>query len=356
MSLAKPNPHAIVEIQRPGFAASDGQSQVIYDSWVHKRLFEKVEIDLVTNETSQATWGFFDPNYKLIDAFAGNSPVPMSTVRIYMGYGEELGEPLFKGLLASVEREQKTTTFTAFDMGFKMKLEKKAGYKAKADDIGIIKALAERNGLKFEGPEKPLQLEPHRSMMQDEQTDWDHVMERAHDAGLVIFVRQDTLFAKYPAKVTKPVMTLHGRPQTDTVLKSGWNFEFHTPESQEGKAKSVKHRGRGKGGKRIEGESDIASRGHQMVVLKKDAPGEHTKAKLSKRAQAQKDLEREHAFEGHAGILFPTDGERLDVRNTVMMTQIGKLFSGKYICDRVTYNFGPARLEVDLELYRDIDV
>jgi hypothetical protein len=351
MKIAPPNPHAIVEID-------GGNGAVQYDSWEHKRLFENVEIQLVTNETSQATWSFFDPKYRVIDAFAAASPVPLSPVRVFMGYGADLGQPLFKGLLGMVERDQKMTKFTAYDMGFKMKLEKKAGYKSKADDIAIIKALAERNGLKFEGPENPLKLEPHKSMMQDEQTDWEHVLERAKDAGLVIFVRQDTLFAKYPAKVTRPVLTLHNSSsgaQPDTIFKRGWNFEFHTPESRDGKAKVVKHRGRGKGGKQLEGQSDVANRGHETLVLKRDAPGEHTKQKLSRRAQAQKDLEREHSFQGHVEVLFPTDGERLDVRNTVMVAGIGKLFSGKYISDRVTYSFGPGKLDLDLEVYRDID-
>lgn len=348
MRVPPRDPHAMVEISGAG-------GRFLYDSWEHKGLFENVEIQLVTNESSQCVWTFFDPSFRLIDTFArAASPVPMQTVRVYLGYGENLGQPLFKGLLVRVEREQQKTVFTAYDMGFKMKLEKKAGYKAKTDDIGILKALAARNGLKFEGPETPLQLEPHRSMMQDEQTDWEHVMERARDAGLIVFVRQDTLFAKYPAKVTNPVITLKNR-KNDSALKAGWNFAFHTPESRDGKPKSVKHRGRGKGGKRIEGESTVGMRGHENVVLKKDTPGTHTKSKLSKRAQAQKDLDREHAFEGRVEAIYPPDGERLDVRNTVMVTGIGKLFSGKYICDAVTYRLEAGTIGLDLDLYRDID-
>lgn len=342
------NPHAIIEIDRAG------QGLVVYDSWDNPRLFQSVSVELPTNESAEGRWTFFDPNFTLIDAFSGKDAIPMATVRIFLGYGQKLGEPIFKGLLAQVERGESETTFIAFDMGFKMKLIKKAGYKNKKDDLAILKDLAARNGLKFEGPEKPLKLEPHRAMMQDEQTDWEHSLERARDAGLVIFVRQDTLFAKYPAKVGKPVLTLQNRK--DFVLQRGWEFIYRTPENQEGRPRQVKVRRRGKGGKRIEGKSQRSNRGRESVILKRDGSGKATTAKLTKRAQAQKELEREHAFEGNVEIVFPLNNERLDVRNTVRIENLGKLFSGDYICDTVLYQFEPGRLGLNLNLYRDINV
>lgn len=351
MSLPS-NPHAIIEIERPGF--TDGQRMVVWDSWANPGLFKSVDVELVTNETSKAAWSFFDPDFKVLDAFSGADAIPMATVRVFLGYGQDLGEPLFKGLLAQVDREQAATTFTAFDMGFKMKLIKKAGYKNKQNDLAILKALAGRNGLKFEGPEKPLKLEPHKAIMQDEQTDWELVMERARDAGLLVFVRQDTLFAKYPAKVGTPALVLKNRK--DFTLKSGWNFVYRTPENQDGRPRKVNVRGRGKAGKRIEGQSDVSARGHESVVLKRDVPGRASKSKLTKRAQAQKELDREHAFEGSVEINFPAAGERLDARNTVAIEGVGKLFSGKYICDSVSYQYGPGSLAVNLDLFRDISV
>src|SRR5437868_2767127 len=112
------DPRAVIEIERPGF--TDGQGKVVYDSRIQTGLFEDVTVELVTNESSQSTWSFFDPKFRVIDAFAGNSPVPMSVVRVFLGYGDELGDPVFKGLLAKVEREAERTLFTAYDMGFKM--------------------------------------------------------------------------------------------------------------------------------------------------------------------------------------------------------------------------------------------
>lgn len=342
------NPHAIVEIDRPG------QGLAVYDSWDNPELFQSVNIELPTNESAEARWTFFDPKFALLDSFSGKDAIPMATVRVFLGYGQKLGEPIFKGLLAQIERDESATTFISFDMGFKMKLIKKAGYKNKKDDLAILKDLAQRNGLKFEGPEKPLKLEPHRAMMQDEQTDWEHCLERARDAGLVVFVRQDTLFAKYPAKVGKPVLTLQNKK--DFVIQRGWEFIYRTPEHQDGRPRRVKIRGRGNAGKRAEGESDKSNRGHENVILKRDGSGKATKSKLSKRAQAQKELDREHAFEGHIETAFPLNGERLDVRNTVRIENIGKLFSGDYICNTVSYDFAPGRLGLNLDLHRDINV
>ena len=343
------NPHAIIEITRPD--KTDGGDLVIWDSWQQPRLFEKVSVELPTNQSAEAQFEFFDPQFRVIDSFAGASGIPMATVRIFLGYGQNLGEPIFKGLLAHVERGNSSTVFVAFDMGFKMKLVKKAGYKNKKNDLAILKDLAARNGLKFEGPEKPLQLEPHNAMMQDEQTDWEHAMERARDAGLVLFVRQDTLFAKYPAKVGTPVLRVENKK--DFKMLNDFDFVYRTPESQDGRPRLIKVRRRGKAGKRVEGSSDKSSRGRENVVLKRDGAGK-TKSKVTRRAQAQKELEREHAFEGHLSTSFPIGSERLDVRNTIEVEGIGKLFSGKYICDSVKYRFAPGELNLDLNLYRDI--
>lgn len=343
------NPHAIVEITS---TTPDGSSNIRWDSWEHKRLFESIDVELVTNETSQAEWRVFDPEFKLIDQYAAAEPLPLASVRVFMGYGPDLGEPVFKGLLAAVVREDASTTFRALDMGLKMKLLKKAGYKNKKDDLAILRELTTRNGLRFEGPEKPLNLEPYRAMIQDEATDWEFVLERARDAGLVIFVRHDTLFAKRPAKVGSPKLTLKNRK--DFQLLSGWDLEYRTPENQDSRPMEVQRRARGRGGRRLTGTSTKGARGRQSVVLKRDVPGRATRSKLTKRAQAQKELERECAFEGHIETTFPVTTKRVDVRDTIAIEGVGKLFSGKYICDAVNYRFEPGRLSIGMDLYRDI--
>ena len=333
------NPHAIVSI-----------GGIVWDSWEQPRLFKSVTVDLVTNESSEATIEFFDPKFRVIDSFSTADGIAPAVVKIYLGYGQDLGEPVFKGILAQIQRGASASSFIAFDMGFKMKLQKKPGYHNKKNDLDILKDLAVRNGLMFEGPKPALKLEPHQAMMQDEQTDWEHAMERARDAGLLLFVRQDTLFAKYPAKIETPVLRLENRK--DFTLLNSFDFKYRTPEHLDGRPRIIKSRRRGKGGKRLEGKSDESNGTRERIVLKRDI-SRPSKSKLSKRAQAQKDLEREHSFEGHLNCLLPPKGTLLDVRNTVEIENIGKLFSGSYICDTVNFSFAAGELSLQLDLYRD---
>jgi hypothetical protein len=347
------DPHAIIEIERSGMA--DGQSLVTYDTWETKRLIKQVTVELVTNQSSEARVTFFDPNFRVIDAFS--DVTAKTVVKIYLGFGQSLGEPVFKGVLAQLERGEAETTMIIFDMAFVMKLEKRAGYKNKKDDVAIMKGLVERNKtpagmpLKFDGPGK-LDLEPHNAMMQDQLSDWDWLMERAQDAGLLVYVRQDTVFARKPAKTGTVAMTLKNRK--DFTLLSGWDLTYRTPENLDGRPKVVTHRRRGRNGKFLKGRSDEATRGREDTVIKRDMQ-RPTGKKLSKRAQAQKDLDKEYAFEGRIENIMPTDGTRLDVRNTIKLEGVGKLLGGKYVCRSVRYRFAPGGMSMDLEIYRDID-
>lgn len=334
------NPHAIIEL--------DGQR---WDSWQDPRLFKGVSANLVTNEASEATWTVFDPEFRLIDKYTRADGVPLLTVRVWLGFGDELDEPVFKGLLARVERGSSDTTFRFYDMGFKMRLEKRTGYHNKADDVAIIRKLAQRNGLKFIGPDKPLNLGPHDAMAQDEKTDWEHAMERAEDSGLVLWVREDTLFAKQPAKVGTSKFTLAYKKDFD--LLHGYDLSFKVPENQEGRPRRVEVRGRGRGGKRLVGHSDTSQRGTQAVTIKRDLP-QHNKRAATRRAQAQKELQREHEFQCNVRHIRTPSGVRADVRDTIKLANVGKLFSGLYLCNSVGYEFGPGRLDTNLELYRDV--
>lgn len=344
-------PHGIVEIEG-----------LRWDSWKHTRLFSRLNVEMTTGEASQATWEVFDPEYRLINKYSIANGVSFSTIRVWLGFGPELGEPVFKGLLARVERNEAKTIFRVYDMSFKMRLIQKTEYH-KGTDLTIIKKLVERNGLKFEGPSNPLKLEPHASMPQDEQTDWEHAAERAHESGLLLFTRHDTVFAKYPVKVGAPKITLVNRQHFNLPRGNGqgglllrdFEMAFKVPENQTGKPKKVSVRGRGRGGKRLVGESTESRRGHEQLSIKKDL-SKHTKKNASARAQAQRELDREHAFEGYIRALsFPdADGSRLDVRDTLRIWEVGKLFSGDYVANKVTHDLTPARLTTSYDIYRDV--
>lgn len=335
------NPHAIFEID--GFA---------WDSWVHPSLFQRVTVDLGTGECSQAIWELFDPDYHIIDKYSNVAAAGASlpVVRVWLGHGNDLGEPVFKGVLARVGRAGPATTFRCYDMSYKMKLAKKAAVKWKGDDLAIIRQLVERNELQFKGPEKPLKLEPHKAMIQDEQTDWELAAERAHDSGLLLWCREDTVFAEYPAKIGEPALTLVYKKDF-TILRDP-DCQFKVPENKTGKPKGVEVRGRGRGGKRLKGSSNQYPRGHEVLTIKKDLP-EHSRQRATARAQAQRELEREHAFELRLSTLAGA-GTRVDVRQTVKTLDMGRLFSGDYIVNGVNYEFGPGRLSRTFDLYSDV--
>lgn len=343
-------PHAILTIERPGL--TDGQGMITYNSWDSKQLIKNVEVDLATDESSFCQISVFDPRYRVIDKFS--DATAKAVVRVYLGYGQHLGEVNFKGTLAAAGREGPDTVFECFDMAFKMKLIKKAAYKSKKDDLEIIRELVVRNGLKFNGPDQPRHLEKHSAMMQDEQTDWEHIAERCRDAGYHFFVRHDTVFVRLPARVGQRVMTV--RPPKDPKMLQGWDFRYHTLESQDAKPKVVEHRRRGPAGKQASGVSQGSAKAElSHLSIKRDIP-QPSRSKLMKRADAQKDLEREHAFEGHIETLFPWDGPPADVQDTIAVEGIGKLLSGDYLVDRAHYAFNPGRLTMGLDLYRDINV
>jgi hypothetical protein len=333
-------PHAIVEL--------DGRT---WDSWKRTKLFERVTVELTTGEASEASWELFDPDFQFIDNLAKDDGVKLASMRFWLGFGPDLGEPVFKGLVARVERRYATSIIRAYDMGYKMRQLQKAEYH-KGDDLAIIKKLVERNSLKFIGPATPLKLEPHKAMKQDQQTDWQHVAERAHDAGLLLWVRDDTVFAEYPAKVGVPKLTLTNRK--DRTLLRDFNFEFKLPENKKGRPKGIEMRGRGRGGKRLSGSSDKSSRGHEELSLKRSL-ALHTKAYATARAQAQKELDREHAFHYSVSkIALSADDKRGDVRDTIRLLEFGKLFSGDAIADKATYDYSPGHLNASFELHRDV--
>ncbi len=336
------NPHAVFEID--GFK---------WDSKAAPSLFQKVSVELATGESSMATWACFDPNFAVIDKYAGIAAgaISLPIIRVWLGYGDNLGEPVFKGLLARVERGKAITTFRAYDMSYRMRLIQKAEYH-KGGDLDIIKKLVTRNTLQFQGPAKPLKLEPHKAMAQDEQTDWQHAAEVAHDAGLLLWTRGDTVFADYPAKVNtfpKVILTY----EQDFFILSDFDCQFKVPENKHGRPKGIEVRGRGRGGKRLSGKSDEAHRGRELLRVKRDL-SMHTQQRATARAQAQKELDREHAFEITISTLFPlTTAFRADVRDTIHLQQFGKLFSGDYLADKVTHEFSPGHLSTAYELHRD---
>jgi phage protein D len=342
MMPAKRNPHSIVIIAGRRF-----------DSWVDKQLTKRVSVELATDMASEASFTCFDPRFRILDSFTSGDGVPLLPMQFYMGFGQDLGPPVFEGYLQRVEHGDSDSTFIARDAGIKMRRELKSEYHQNMHDLAIIKKLATRNGLAFEGPDQAPQLEIHPSMPQDWRNDWEHTMERARASSFVIFVRHNTLYCKEPAKITEPILTLRFRKEFWPLW--GHSLTYKLPENQQGRPKIAIVHARGRGGKRLEGKSKEHPRGHIMRKGAARDKAEHTKLYADRRAHAHKELQREPAFRLHVLSIPPLPGLRPDVRNTIQLENLGKLFSGPYLCDKVKHEHdGGGKFDTEYDLYRDI--
>lgn len=337
------DPHAIVDI-----------GSLHFNSWADSSRILNLEVELATNEAAMTKITLFDPDpdYAVISRLTRGDGLEELPARVWLGFGSDLGEPVFEGLLSGVEREGTATVVRISDRALPMRKLQRTEYHNKLDDLQIIEKLAKRTGLGFEGPEEKIALDRHKSHKQEATTDWDEALRRASEAGLVLYVRRGTLYAKEAAKTAAtPLITLAYRE--DFLLLDGFHLAFRTPENLEGRPARVETRGRGRAGRRLQGASSESERGRERLELKRDLRVK-SRRYADKRAEARKALEREHAFTGSISVLPTYTGRRADVRDTVEITRLPALFNGKYLCDRVTHLFAPGELTMELDLYRDI--
>lgn len=319
----------------------------VFDSFSDKSLFVSVDVKLRTGEASEAEFTVADENYVLLDEYSRAAGVPVVETYVWMGYGQEMGKPLFEGLLTGVSHGGKTTTFRFYDRSYAMRREQKTRYHSGLD-LDVMKKLVTPYGLEFSGPGGSVKGLPLKAKKQEAQTDWEMLKSLAEEAGLVLFTRGRTLHAKPPARTAEPVITFSRR---DAVLLD-CDSTHNLPENVEGRPGSVEMRGRGKGGHQLSGVSDESQRGHKRLVINKSVKGA-SQSELTRRAQAKKELEREPAFTTRIRSLLMTN-ERADVRETIEMVERGLLFSGRYLVGQADYSFAPGSLTVDYDIYRDV--
>ena len=330
---------------KPRIVAGDS---TLFDSFTHKSLFVKLSVELTTNKASQAEFTVVDKDFAFIDSYTRDDGVLPCAASVYFGYGEEMGTPVFEGLLAAVEHDNGQSKLCFYDRSLRMKLEEKTGYH-KGLDIDVMKALAGRNGLSFELLDKSVKGLPLKSSRQEAVTDWDFLMDLAREAGLVVWVRGSTLYAARPARVGEPVLTLKGR---GSLLLKGERFRYETPENVEGSVASVEVRYRGKGGKRGSALSAQRKRGRKKIVIS-DSVRELSHSEAKRRAQAIQDMESEPSFNASVETLFHPETRKIEVRNTVRLVNRGGLFSGLYLVDAVHMDFSPGNLTMGFALVRD---
>lgn len=336
--------HAVIEIGGRRF-----------DSWTDGNRFAALDLELATGEASEAEWRVFDPDpaFSFINSITQQDGVQELDVKAWLGFGDAVasGRPLFEGVLARVERDFSTTICRAYDYGFKMRKLQKTEIHSKTTFLALIEKLARRNGLQYEGPDEPIKLESH-PVKQEAKTDWALALECAEQAGVVLFVRGTTLYAKGPAKTADtPLLTL--RFKEDMLLLNDFRFMFKVPENVAGRPAKVTVRGRGRGGKSLHGRSKIISpRGHERVEIKNDLHVRSARSAAA-RATARHELLRQHAYEAEVAVLPAFTGPRPFARDTVRIEKMPLLFNGDWIVDRVVHRFTPGELSMQLSLYRD---
>lgn len=357
------DPHVAVEITQyrrdaKGNFVKDGSGKRVvervehFDSWEDKQLFRQVTVELTTGMASETLVRVFDPKFILANRYCHPSGVLLQVVRVYMGFGLNLGEPVFKGMLTRIERNDTDTTLRFYDMGYSMRRYDKTEYHGRVkDNVELLRKLATRNELSFEGPTgyKPAHI--NKQLKQDGKNDWEFAKERAEAEGLVLFVRGDTLFAKEPATYGKPSLTLTlGK---DFNLLRQHALSYRMPENLSGKKGVVEVRGRGRGGRRLKGKSSEHPRGTTGIDFKRDIEV-HSKSYAERRAKAKKELHREHAFSCTVRAIPRPPVIRMDIRKTVELAAMGQLFSGNYIINAVRHDLTASGFSTELELYRDI--
>jgi hypothetical protein len=321
----------------------------LFDSFTNTSFFAGVSVELTTGKASQAEFKVLDEDFSFIDSYTRSDGVMPCAAYVYLGYGEELGEPVFEGLLSAVEHNDGESTFCFYDRSLRMKLEEKTEHH-KGMDIAVMKKLVERNSLNFELADKSIKGLPLRATKQEMQTDWDFLMSLAQHAGLVVWVRGNTLYVARPAHVGEPVLTLK---QRDVLALKGEQLRYEMPENVDGSPASVEVRVRGRGGRRVSGYSAKRKRGRTKIVYHSLRTHSAPSSEAQRRAQAIKDLESEPSFTCQVKTLFYPDTRIVGTRDTVWLENRGELFSGLYLVDSVHMNFSPGELTLDFDLVRD---
>lgn len=321
-----------------------------FDYQLGRGILLEASVELTTDKSGEGVVTVFDPGFVVVDSFVSGTGLAAIDAQFWFGWGPDLGEPVFAGTITRAEWVDSKTTLRFHDKSAKMKAEKKSRYINKKTDLQTLKQLAEENGLTFVGPDNAPDSEAYESIMQDGRSDWELALKIAERAGLKLFVRGDTLYAKR-AGVTGDAVTAI-KYGTDFDLLRGFNLSYKTPENKRGRPQRVEVRGRGRGGRRLTGTEQTGDRGVKEVVVKHDLP-KQTVSAATRNASGRSHRRREYAFEHHLQLL-PDFRQRLQLNDSLELNGMGRFFSGKYLITQLGYRFRPTSLTIDLQVGRDL--
>jgi phage protein D len=319
-----------------------------YDSRAEEARLRSAALDLTADRTSEAEISFADPDFTFTDRHLNQRP--SIKCRVWMGYGESIGEPLFKGRLAGHEHDGEYATFRFHDQAAVMKRERKLRYHRGKTDFGMMRSIAEEHGLQFQLLGDARDSEAHPSLPQQGVTDWDFIRLIARRSGLRVWVEGDTLLAQKAGVQGGGGMILTYRE--DFLMLRSLSLSYRLPESRRGRHQRVAVHGRGPAGERITGEASGDDRGRVHQSAREDLT-HHTRSEAERRAHAIKAGVRESAFENRIRLIEAA-GATPALRGVVTLKGCGAFYGGDYVVHALRKEFRRGALVDELTLRRDV--
>jgi phage protein D len=321
-----------------------------YSSRAASSLLECVTLDLTADKTSEAEISFADPDFAVTDLHLDATGLPNLSCRVWMAYGDQLGEPWFKGTLAGHEHDGRVARFRFHDQGSKMKREKKARFHNGKTDFDVMRALAEEYGLSCVVLDDAPDSAPHASLIQRGKSDWDFARTIARRSGARIWVEGDTLFVQEAGKHGASIARLKYRDDFLMMLPAA--FSYRLPENRRGRHRSVHVHARGSAGERLTGEVTSEDRGRVHQGVSEDLT-HHTRAEATRRARAIRAHARETAFE-HRVRLVAASPVRITLRSVITLAGCGDFYSGEYVVHALRKEWRKGSVQDELTLRRDL--
>lgn len=321
-----------------------------YSSRVEGSRLICVTVDLTTDKTSEAQITFADPDFEITDRHLDDTGLPRLGARVWLGYGEDLGEPHFKGVLAGHEHDGERAVFRFHDTGAKLKTDKKLRYHSGKSDFAILRSIAEEYEMSFVVLDDVQDGAAHDSLIQRGMTDWDFIQTIARRSGVRLWVEGDTIFAREAGKHGNAAQIITYRK--DFLLVRPVSLSYKLPENRRGRHQSVRFHVRGADGRRLTGEDAGEERGRKHQSAGEDLP-HHTRQEAARRARGKRLHVKESAFE-HRIRLLDAGASRFRLRSVLALAGCGDFYGGDYVIHAIRKEWRAGALTDELTLRRDI--
>lgn len=194
----------------------------------------RVEIESSMHLPDTATIEFIDSDYALIEESAWEIGKPL---KVLMGDSEAL-VPIFEGEITHLEVSYDpdglgSVTIRGYDKSHRLHRGRKSVVFLEKKDSAIVAEIARSNGLSAEVTNTAT---THKYVLQDNQTDWEFITERARRNGMHVWISEDKLHMAPPPDSGSPVelsmgdqlrslrVRLSAAGQVAKVEVRGWDY------------------------------------------------------------------------------------------------------------------------------------